>query len=152
MAASTHINRAQWPRDLKIFALLASLWVAVLIARIVIHDAMYSPYELQAIVLGMRFEGFSARVAIMAQAMVIATISLGVAAERKWGLWLAFAFLLEAVIGRLVFMTAYLGDFSQMGNVRDSELVGIGAVAILLYLWIRARDLLLEPDTTTDNL
>ena len=146
MAASTDINRPRWPLDLKICALLASLWVAVLIGRIVIHDATFSPFELETVTLGLRFEGFSARVAMVIQAMIIAATSVGLAAERRWGLRLAFACLAEVVISRLIFMTVYMGDFSQMRNVRTSGMLGIGAVLVLLYLWIRARDLLFSPN------
>jgi hypothetical protein len=48
------------------------------------------------------------------------------------------------VFSRLIFMTAYLDDLSQAHNVRTSGLLGMGSVLILLYLWIRARDLLFD--------
>ena len=74
--------------------------------------------------------------------MAFSTVALGLAAERKWGLVLALVYMLEVVISDLIFMMTYMGDLSQGRNVRVAGLIGIVAVLILLYLWIRARDLL----------
>ena len=141
-SSTNRIERHGLPRDLKAFALLAAFWALALIAQIVISDLTYSPEPLEAIALGMRFEGFAARVAMAAQAMVIATMVIGLLAERSWGLWFGIIYMLEVALSRLVFMTSYLDDFSEARNVRISGVLGIGAVLILLYLWIRVRDLL----------
>lgn len=145
MAATTDSKRARWPRDLKIFALLAALWAAALTAQIAIRDVMYySQPPLQAVLLGMKFDGYSARLVLVAQAMVVFTLALGIAAERRWGLLLALIYMFEVVVSNLIFMMTYMDDLSQGRNVRISGLVGIVSVLVLLYLWIRARDLLFD--------
>ncbi len=152
MTATTDIRRTQWPRDLKAFAFLSALWAIALTARIVMREATLSAMSLEAIGLGMRFEGFAAVLVLAAQAMAISTMAIGLASEGRWGLWFAFLYLFEVVISRLVFMSSHLNDFSQLHNVRTSGFLGIGSVLILLYLWIRARDLLFEksPRATID--
>jgi hypothetical protein len=140
-------GRARWPRDLKVFALLAALWAAALTARIVVRDVTYySQTPLEAIFFGMRFDGNFARFVLIAQAMAASTVAIGLAAERRWGLVLAFLYLLEAVASNLIFMTSYIDDLAEGSNVRLSGLAGIVAVLVLLYLWIRAHDLLLDDD------
>jgi hypothetical protein len=138
-------KRARWPRDLKIFALLAALWAAGLTGRVVVRDlASYAQAPLEAILFGMRFDGYPARFAIIAQAMVAATTAIGLNHRRKWGLMLALIYMLEMVASNLIFMTTYLGDLTEGSSVRLSGLVGIVSVMVLLYLWIRARDVLFE--------
>jgi hypothetical protein len=136
-------RRPRWPRDLKIFALLAALWAAALTGKIVIRDVAYfSPIELEAVLFGIKFQGFSAHLVLAGQAMATFTLAIGLAAERRWGLLLAFAYLLEVVISNLIFMLTYMGDIGQGSRVRLAGLAGIIAVMCLLYLWIRARNLL----------
>lgn len=142
ISAPARIERVGFPRDLKVFAFLAAFWALAMLAQIVIHDLTISIEPLEAVALGMRFEGFAARVAMAAQAMAIATMAIGLLSERKWGLWLAILYMLEASLSRLVFMTSYLDDFSEARNVRISGMMGIGSVLIFLYLCIRARDVL----------
>jgi hypothetical protein len=144
MAATTDIKRARWPRDLKLFALLTAIWAAWLTARIVMRDVTYYAEPLEAVLLGMKFDGFSARLVLALQAIAAATLALGLAAERRWGLFFALACLLEVVASNLIFMTAYMDDIAEWRRVRLAGVLGIIAVLILLYLWIRARDLLLE--------
>jgi hypothetical protein len=142
--ATTPINRRpHWPRDLKFFALLAALWAAALTGKIVIRDVAYfSPIELEAVLLGIKFEGYPAHLVLAGQAMATFTLAIGLAAERRWGLVLAFAYMLEIVISNLIFMLTYMGDIGQGSRVRLAGLAGIIAVLCLLYLWIRARNLL----------
>jgi len=145
MAATTDITRARWPRDLKVFALLTAIWAAWLTARIVMRDVTYyAQAPIEAVLLGMKFDGFSARLVLAGQATAAATLALGLAAERRWGLAFALACMLEVVVSNLIFMMTYMDVIAEGRNVRLAGLVGIVAVLILLYLWIRARDLLLE--------
>ena len=145
MAAMTDTKRARWPRDLKIFALLAALWAAALTARIVMRDVTYySQAPLEAVLLGMKFDGFPARLVLVAQAMAVSTLAIGLAAERRWGLLLALVYMLGVVVSNLIFMMTYMDDLAQGRSVRISGLTGIVSVLILLYLWIRARDLLFD--------
>jgi len=143
MAAATRIQRPRWPRDLKIFALLAALWAAALTGRIVIRDVVdYSPVQLEAVVFGMKFDGYPAHLVLAAQATAVFILALGLAAERRWGLLLAFGYLVEVVVSNLIFMTTYMNDLAQGSNVRIAGLAGVIAVLCLLYLWIRARNFL----------
>jgi hypothetical protein len=142
MAVANDIKRTRWPRDLKIFASLAALWAIGLMARVVVRDVMgYSHTQLETTLLGMRFDGYAARSALLAQASAAFTVAIGLAAERRWGLVLALIYMLEMVASNLIFMTTYMDDLGQGRNVRLAGLIGIVSVAVLLYLWIRARDL-----------
>jgi hypothetical protein len=145
MAASSDIKRARWPRDLKVFALLAAIWAAWLTARIVMRDlTWYAQAPIEAVLLGIKFDGFAARLVLAMQAIAVATLALGLAAERRWGLLFALASLFEVVVSNLVFMTTYMDDLAEGRRVRLAGMLGIAAVVLLLYLWIRARDLLLK--------
>jgi len=142
MAAGTDTRRARWPRDLKLFGWLMGFWAAAIFAQIVLSDMTYSAMPFEAIALGLKFEGIAARVAMAAQAMALSTAAIGLVAERRWGLWFAITYIMQVALSRLVFMTAYMDDLAEARNVRSSGLLGIAAVLILLYLWIRARDLM----------
>jgi len=133
----------RWPRDLKWFALFLGAWAVALTGRIVLRDvAVYSPLQLEAVLFGMKFDAYSAHMVLALRAMTMFTIALGIAAERRWGLLIAFGYLLEVVMSNLIFMMTYMNDVGEGSNVRSAGIVGILAVLGLLYLWIRARDLL----------
>jgi hypothetical protein len=145
MAATSDIKHARWPRDLKVFALLAAIWAAWLTARIVLRDlTWYVQAPIEAVLLGIKFDGFPARLILAVQAIAVATLALGLAAERTWGLLFALACLFEVIVSNLIFMTNYMDDLAEGSSVRIAGVFGIAAVVILLYLWIRARDLLLK--------
>jgi hypothetical protein len=145
MAASADIKRPRWPRDLNLFAVLAALSAAALTARIVIRDVTYdAQMPLQAVLLGIRFEGYGARLVLIAQAAVVFVVAIGLAAERRWGLVLAMAALTELVASNLIFMLSYMDDVAEGHYVRSAGWIGMVAVVALLYVWIRARDLLLD--------
>ena len=121
------------------------MWAAALTARIVMRDVTnYSPLPLEAVLFGIKFDGYSARLVLLAQAMVASTLALGLAAERRWGLTVALIYLLEIVFSNIIFMMTYMYDLAQGRSVRTAGFTGIAAVLILLYLWIRARDLIFE--------
>ncbi|HLX36649.1 MAG TPA: hypothetical protein VKR29_02570 [Candidatus Binataceae bacterium] len=144
MAATDDLHRARWPRDLKIFAVCAALWAGALTARLVMRDIVYySATPIDAILFGMRFEAPAARAVLAAQAMCGFSIAIGIAAEKQWGLWLAFAYMAEVVASEFIFMTAYMDNLAVGSEVRAAGLLGISAVLLLLYLWIRARALLM---------
>lgn len=150
MAALTEIKRSRWPRDLKAFALFAAIWAAWLTARIVMRDVTYyAQAPIEAVILGMKFDGFAARMVLAVQAIAVATLALGLAAERKWGLRFATFCLLEVVVSNLIFMTAYMDDIAEGRNVRLAGIIGIGSVLLLLYLWVRARDLMQDESQST---
>jgi hypothetical protein len=143
MPDTPHSAHDPWPRDLKIFALVCAVWSTGLIGRVVFSDNAYYPEgSVQAMVIGMKFSGPIARLVIVMQAIVIATFAVGISLEQKWALILALLCMLEFVTSHLIFMVAYMQDFTQGTNVRFSGLIGIIGVMVLLYLWIRSRDLL----------
>jgi hypothetical protein len=148
MSDTTDLNTSPWPRDLKIFALFSALWAAGLTARILVRDSAYYPgAPMEAVVAGIQFGGYSASLVLIAQAMTFSVFAIGIAAERKWGLVLALFYMLEIAFSNLIFMAANIWDFTQGRNVRNSGWIGIAAVLILLYLWIRSRELLFGPDS-----
>ncbi len=140
----TQQNRKPWPRDLKLFALFSALWAAAITIRILLAD--YSDFgvnaDLQAIIGGMKFLGTAARVVLLAQATIFAAFAVGVATERKWGLVLALFYLAETIISHLIYMMAYMDTFGESAHLRTAAAEGVFAVLVLLYLWIRSRDLL----------
>jgi hypothetical protein len=141
--ATTHLVQPRWPRDLKLFAIVAGLWAAALTGRMVLRDvADYSPLQVEAILFGMKFDGYAAHLVLALKATAIFSLAIGLAAERRWGLLLAFGYMLEVVMSSLIFMMTYMGDIGQGSNVRLAGLTGIIAVLCLLYLWIRGRYLL----------
>ncbi len=142
MSEPTH---APWPRDLKFFALFSAFWAAGLTARILMREAtMYPEGPLEAVIGGMKFYGPLARAITLVQASIFAGFAVGIATERKWGLVLALFYMLQVVMSHLIFMIAYMYDPTQGADVRISALGGAIAVLILLYLWIRSRELLFE--------
>ena len=145
MPDTRHPTHDPWPRDLKIFALVCAVWTAGLIGRVVVSDNSYYPEgPVQAMMIGMKFSGPIARLALVVQAVVVATFAVGISLEQKWALVLALLCMLEVVTSHLIFMVAYMRDFSQATNVRISGLIGMLGVMVLLYLWIRSRDLLFD--------
>lgn len=142
----TQPDRKPWPRDLKLFALCSALWAAAITIRILLAD--YSDYgidaEVQAVIGGMKFLGTAARVVLLAQATIFAAFAIGVAAERKWGLVLALFYLVEIIISHLIYMMAYMDTIGESAQLRSAAAEGVLAVLVLLYLWIRSRDLLFD--------
>jgi hypothetical protein len=150
MAATADIKHARWPRDLKAFALFAAIWAAWLTARIVLRDlTYYAQAPIEAVILGMKFDGLAARMVLAVQAIAVATLALGLAAQRKWGLRFALLCLLEVVVSNLIFMMAYMDDIAESSNVRLAGILGIGSVLLLLYLWVRAQDLMQDENPST---
>lgn len=150
MAAITDIKHPRWPRDLKAFALFAAIWAAWLTARIVMRDVTYyAQAPIEAVILGMKFDGFAARMVLAVQAFAVATLALGLAAQRRWGLRFALLCLFEVVVSNLIFMMAYMDDIAEGRNVRLAGIIGIGSVLLLLYLWVRARDLMHDENPST---
>lgn len=142
----TQQKRQPWPQDLKFFALFSALWAAAITTRILLADlSLYSAdVELQAVIGGMKFLGTAARVVLLAQAAIFAAFAIGVAAERKWGLVLALFYLAETIMSHLIYMLAYMGTIGESVHLRKAAAEGVLAVLVLLYLWIRSRELLFD--------
>ncbi len=134
-----------WPRDLKIFALCSALWGLGLVARILYAGGLldFMPdTRLQAVIGGLKFYGETARIVLVMQAAIFIAFATAILAERRWGLVLALGYMVEVVASHLAFVIGYMDDPAQSVHVRTAALQGPVAVLILLYLWIRSRDLL----------
>lgn len=136
---------ARWPFDLRVFATMAALWALCLVIRAFIHDSDIDVVDpVQTVLAGVRFDGDAARIAMIVEAGIFATIAIGVFAERRWGLLLALCFMAEVVMSHLAFVIAYLPFRSEWMTVRQTASQGPTIVLIMLYLWIRASDLIFD--------
>ena len=135
-----------WPRDLKIFALLAGAWAVGLAARVLAFQ--FADYDvlgpLQAVLAGIKFYGGAARVVLIGQAAIFAMIAVGIGTQRSWGLVLGVIYMTQVVVSHLVFVIAYMDSLTEAPHVRTAALTGPIAVLILLYLWIRTRELVVS--------
>jgi hypothetical protein len=147
MKTETQSRQSQtpWPFDLRVFAILAGLWAICLVIRAFAYPSeiyIVDPY--QTLFGGVRFEGDAARIVLIVEAGIFATIAIGVLARRRWGLLLALCFMLQVVMSHLAFAIAYLPIRSEWMNVRVAASEGPMMVMITLYLWIRATDLIFD--------
>ena len=153
-------SRAFWPFDLRVFAVVAGLWslclaISALIPVPVADVELVDPIE--TIFAGVRFAGYDARVVLIVQAGIFASIAVGVFFHHRWGLLLALWYMVEVVMSHLAFVIAYLPIHSEWENVRAVASQGPMMVLITLYLWIRAYDLIFDsppadarPHTSSD--
>lgn len=139
----------KWPLDLRVFAILAGMWALCLLisAAIQTGDATFGD-PIQEIFAGLRFEDGQARLVLIAEAGVYAAMSLGILAQRKWGLLLALFYLAEVVLSHLAFVIAYLPVRSEWRTVHAVAMQGPTLVLITLYLWIRSTELIFAPSST----
>jgi hypothetical protein len=138
--------RVVWPVDLRVFAVVAGLWGLCLALSAFVSAAdvdLVDPIE--TIFAGVRFNGDDARIVLIVQAAIFATIAVGVFFHRRWGLLLALCYMAEVVMSHLAFVIAYLPMRSEWENVRAVASQGPMMVLITLYLWIRACDLIFAP-------
>ena len=133
-----------WPRDLKLFALLSAVWASGLTARLVSSRLGHYSDGIEAVIGGIKFFGTTGAAVLIVQAAIFLVFAIGIAMEKRWGLMLALLYMIQVVLSHLVFIIAYLDNLDQRLNVRIAGFDGIGAVLILLYLWMRSRDVLLE--------
>jgi len=138
--------QAVWPFDLRVFAVVAGLWglCLSLSAFVQINDIdMVDPVE--TIFAGVRFNGYDARLVLIVEAGIFAAIAIGIFFHRRWGLLLGLFYMVEVVMSHLAFVIAYLPMRSEWENVRAVASQGPMMVLITLYLWIRACDLIFDP-------
>lgn len=134
----------RWPLDLRIFAGLCALWGISLIVRVFAQSGLGRLADpMQAVIFGYKFYGFQARLVLLLQSFVYASFGFGILGARRWGLVVGLLYMLQVVIGHLVFVLANLRVPGQEIHVKIAALEGPAMVLILLYLWIRSRDLLL---------
>src|SRR5258708_33707721 len=138
--------QAVWPFDLRVFAVVAGLWglCLALSASIPAIDVdLVDPVE--TIFAGVRFNGYDARLVLIVESGISAMMAIGIFAHRRWGLLLALCYMAEVVMSHLAFVIAYFPIRSEWTAVRSVASQGPMMVLITLYLWIRAYDLIFDP-------
>ena len=100
---------------------------------------------IETIFAGVRFNGYDARLVLIVEAGIFAAIAVGIFFHRRWGLLLGLWYMVEVVMSHLAFVIAYLPMRSEWENVRAVASQGPMVVLITLYLWIRACDLIFDP-------
>ena len=135
----------RWPLDLRVFAIMAGIWAICLVMRAFVNLGDYEVFDpLQVVFGGVRFEGDAARIVLIVEAGIFASVAIGIFAEQRWGLLLALCFMAEVVMSHLAFVIAYLPIRSEWMTVRATAMQGPTIVLITLYLWIRASDLIFD--------
>jgi hypothetical protein len=135
----------RWPLDLRVFASLCGLWSLCLGISAFVHVGEINVADpIETIFAGVRFSGDEARIVLIVEAGIFAAISVGVFAQRRWGLLLALCYMVQVVMSHLAFAIAYLPFRSEWMNVRAVASQGPMMVLITLYLWIRACDLIFD--------
>ena len=143
--------RARWPLDLRVFAIMAGLWAICLVLRAFVQTVDLDFVDtVQVVFGGIRFDGDAARIVMVVEAGIFASVAIGVFAEQRWGLLLALCFMAQVVMSHLAFVIAYMPLRSEWMIVRATALQGPMMVLITLYLWIRASDLIF--DTTASSM
>src|SRR6266481_5198538 len=135
----------RWPLDLRVFAIMAGIWAICLVMRAFVNLGVYEVFDpLQVVFGGVRFNGDAARIVLIVEAGIFASVAIGVFAEQRWGLLLALCFMAQVVMSHLAFVIAYLPIRSEWMTVRATAMQGPTIVLITLYLWIRASDLIFD--------
>ena len=139
-------SQAIWPFDLHVFAAMAGLWALCLALSAFVHVGEIGVVDpVETIFAGVRFNGDDARIVLIVQAVIFATMAVGVFFHRRWGLLLALCYMAEVVMSHLAFVIAYLPMRPEWENVRAVASQGPMLVLITLYLWIRAYELIFDP-------
>jgi hypothetical protein len=140
-----HRSPTQWPLDIRVFAIMAGVWAICLVMRAFVHLGDFDVFDpLQVVFGGVRFDGDAARVVMIVEAGIFASVAIGVFTEQRWGLLLALCFMAQVVMSHLAFVIAYLPIRSEWMTVRATAMQGPTIVLITLYLWIRASDLIFD--------
>jgi len=134
--------KSRWHRDLLVFALLCTLWSALLIFRVIRDPFSSQAYPFQDVFLGIKFYGHAARITMTVQAIAFAAFGIGILLHQRWGLILALFYFAEVVISHVIFFATHLTVPSQAVHVKIRGIEGPIVLVILIYLWIRSRPLL----------
>jgi len=137
--------KPRWHRDLLVFAALCTLWSAFLISRLVIRDPMSSQgFPFQDVFLGVKFYGRAAHLTMTIQAVTFAAFGIGILLHQRWGLILALLYYAEVVLSHIIFFATNFNVPSQAVHVKITAIETPIVFAILLYVWIRSRPLLVR--------
>jgi len=143
--AQSHQPTTRWPLDIRVCAIIAGLWAIGLVMRAFVHLGDFDVFDpIQVVFGGVRFDGDAARIVLIVEAGIFASIAIGVFTEQRWGLLLALCFMAQVVMSHLAFVIAYLPIRSEWMTVRATAMQGPTIVLITLYLWIRANDLIFD--------
>ena len=124
---------------------MAGLWAICLVMRAFVHIGDFDVFDpIQVVFGGVRFNGDAARIVLIVEAGIFASIAIGVFAEQRWGLLLALCFMAQVVMSHLAFVIANLPLRFAWMSVRATAMQGPMMVLITLYLWIRASDLIFD--------
>ena len=124
MSNRTNAKR-RWHPDLLVFALLCTLWSALLIFRVAIHDPLGAQASrFQDVFLGVKFYGHTAHVTMTIQAIVFAAFGIGILLHQRWGLILALLYFAEVVISHVIFFVTNFTVPSQAIHVRITAIEG----------------------------
>jgi hypothetical protein len=135
----------RWHRDLLVFAVLCTLWSAVLMFRVVIRDPFSSQASaFQDVFFGIKFYGLAAHITMTIQAFIYAAFGIGILLHQRWGLILALLYFAQVVISHIIFFATNFTVPSQAVHVKITAIEGPIMFVILLYLWIRSRPLLVH--------
>lgn len=134
-----------FPIDLRIFGAICAIWATALVFRVVTQTGIALPGDsFQAVFLGIKFYGLKARFVMLLQAAIYASIAAGIFNIRRWGLAVALIYMIEVVAAHLIFILSYAWVPGQQVHVKVAAIEGPFMVLILLYLWIRSRDLIFD--------
>jgi hypothetical protein len=137
--------QSRWPLDIRVFAIMALLWAVCLVMRAFVHPGEFDAVDpIQTVFGGILFDGDAARIVLIVEAGIFASIAIGVLTEQRWGLLLGLCFMAQVVMSHLAFVIAYLPIRSEWTTVREIAMQGPMMVLITLYLWIRASDLIFD--------
>ena len=140
---ATDVVSARWPLDLKIYGALNGIWGLGLMFRLIVQNPFVQPGEsIQAVIGGIKFYGSEARGVLLTQAVIYLLIANGIIQQRRWGLIAALLYVAQVVAAHLLFVIWYAGVPGQEIHVKIASFEGPAMVLILLYLWMRSRELL----------
>jgi hypothetical protein len=136
-----------WPIDLRVCGIFAAFWAFYLARCALTGDPMFEAARpIHAIAGGFLVYGQEARIVMLAEAGIFWAIAVGLIAARRWGLVLALFYMAEIVMSHLLFIAAYLDNRAEWYHVRLAANEGPFVVLLMLYLWIRACDLIFAPE------
>ena len=143
---TTEANEA-WPRDLRIYAAICVVWSALLVTRVFFQVGLGMAGDpMQAVLFGHKFYALQARLVLLMQAFIYAWFGFGIIGKKRWALVVAMLYMMQVVLGHLVFVIANLSVPGQEMHVKIAAFEGPVMVLILLYLWIRSSGLIFERD------
>jgi hypothetical protein len=132
----TRAERIEWPRDLRIFGAICAAWGVVLLCRLIFVS---SSAEFQDVLFGVKFYANTARLTMTIQAAIFIAFGTATLGRLRWGLVLGLLYFLQVVIGHVVFIARNIDVPDQAIHVKIASIEGPVTLAILVYLWIRAR-------------